>query len=115
VNGRLSPVFTPTEGIRQGDPMSLYLFLLCADEGLSSMLKFPGPQFLSKEIRVGIHAPWVSHLLFADDCLVFTQASEHGGQRITNILRIYQEGSGQMVNNAKSAIFFSANCNDDKK
>jgi hypothetical protein len=88
VNKRLSPVFTPTQGIRQGDPMSPYLFLLCA-EGLSSMLKFSSPQFLSKGIRVVIHAPWVSNLLFADDCLVFTQASEHGGQRLTDILRIY--------------------------
>jgi hypothetical protein len=78
VNGQLSNAFYPTRGIRQGDPMSPYLFLLCA-EGLSSMLKYSGPQFLSKGVQVGIHAPWVSHLLFADDCLVFTQASERGG------------------------------------
>ena len=62
VNGRLSETFTPTRGIRQGDPLSPYLFLLCA-EGLSSLLKNAGPQFLSKEVRVGIHAPWISHLL----------------------------------------------------
>ena len=64
---------------------------------------------------MGIHAPWVSHLLFADDCLVFTQASERGGARLANILRSYQEGSGQMVNLAKSAIFFSANCDNEMK
>ena len=64
VNGRLSQTFTPTWGIRQGDPLSPYLFLLCA-EGLSSLLKNVGPQFLSKGIRVGIHAPWISHLLSA--------------------------------------------------
>lgn len=94
VNVHLSHAFSPTRGIRQGDPMSPYLFLLCA-EGLSSMLKHVGPQFLSKGIRVGIRAPWVSHLLFADDCLVFTQASERGGTRLAEILRSYQEGSAK--------------------
>lgn len=114
VNGQLSNAFYPTRGIRQGDPMSPYLFLLCA-EGLSCMLKFSGPQFLAKGVRVGVHAPWVSHLLFADDCLVFMQASERAGQRLADILRTYQEGSDQMVNTAKSAIFFSENCDDNMK
>ena len=68
----LSNTFSPTRGIRQGDPMSPYLFLLCA-EGLSSLLKCTGPHFLAKGVRVGIHAPWV--------CLVSTQASERGGRR----------------------------------
>jgi hypothetical protein len=53
-------------------------FLLCI-EGFSSMLKFLGPNFLAKGVRVDIHAPWVSHLLFTDDCMVFMQASEQGG------------------------------------
>jgi hypothetical protein len=88
-------------------PMSPYLFLLCA-EGLSSMLKYVGPQFLSKGIRVEIRARWVSHSLFANDCLVFTQASEQGGTRLPEIICSYQEGSGQMVNVAKSAIFGEA-------
>jgi hypothetical protein len=77
---------------------------------LSYLLKHSGPQFLSKGIRVGIHAPWVSHLLFADDCLVFTQASDRGATRLRDLLQTYQEGSGQMVNLAKSAIFFSGKC-----
>ena len=70
VNGVFSEVFKPTRGIRQGDPISSYLFLLCG-EGFSSMIKRIGAAHLSKRIRVGIHAPWVSHLLFADDCLIF--------------------------------------------
>jgi hypothetical protein len=114
VNDSLSESFTPTRGIRQGDPLSPYLFLLCA-EGLSSLLKNVRLQFLSKGIRVGIHTPWVSHLLFADDCLIFTQATERGGQRLMEILHQYQRGSGQLVNMAKSAIYFSKNCNDDEK
>jgi hypothetical protein len=57
IDGNFSTVFPPTRGIRQGDPMSPYLFLLCA-EGLSSLLKARGPGFLCRGIRVGIHAPW---------------------------------------------------------
>jgi hypothetical protein len=72
---------------------------------------------------VGIHAPWISHLLFADDCLgffqldclVFTQASDRGANRLKDLLLTYQRGSGQMVNMSKSAIFFRANCEDSVK
>jgi hypothetical protein len=92
INGQFSEMFNPTRGIKQGDPISPYLFLLCA-EGLSSLLKFSGPNFLTKGTRVGIHAPWVSHLLFADDCLMFTQAAERAGRRLMDILQVYQEGS----------------------
>ena len=105
VNGKLSEPFMPSRGIRQGDPLSPNLFLLCA-EGLSSMLKNVGPQFLARGVRVGVHSPWISHLLFADDCLLFTQASEKGSQRLMDILNLYQRGSGQLVNMSKSANFF---------
>jgi hypothetical protein len=63
VNRHLSNDLSPSSGIRQGDPMSPFL----------------GPNFLAKGVRVGIHAPWVSHLLFVNDCMVFMQASERGG------------------------------------
>lgn len=85
VNGKLLEVFIPSRGIRHGDPLSPYLFLLCA-EGFSSMLQNVGPQYLSRGVRVGVHSPWISHLLFADDCLLFTQASERGAQLLVSIL-----------------------------
>jgi hypothetical protein len=54
---------------------------------------------------VGIHAPWLSHLLFADDCLVFVQASAQGASRLLSILEAYRASSGQLVNRAKSEVF----------
>lgn len=54
-------------------------------------------------------------MLFADDCVVFTEASQRGADRLKNILDIYSKGSGQMINRGKSAIFFSKNCSSDSK
>jgi hypothetical protein len=47
INDHISEVFSPSRGIRQGDPLSPYLFLFCA-EGLFCLLKHSGPQ-LSRE------------------------------------------------------------------
>lgn len=114
VNGVLSQSFRPSRGIRQGDPISPYLFLLCA-EGLSCFLKNMGLMFLSRGVHVGVHAPWISHLLFADDCIVFSEASQRGASRLQEALEVYSRGSGQMVNRDKSAVFFSRNCTDEMK
>jgi hypothetical protein len=74
------------------------------------MIKNIGPQFISRGVRVSRNAPWISHLLFAEDCLIFTQASKRGADRVAAILADYNRGSGQLVNKNKSAIFFSPNC-----
>ena len=70
---------------------------------------------LSRGVRVGIHSPWISHLFFADDCFVFSEASQRGASRLREILEICSRGSGQLVNREKSAIFFSNNCTDEMK
>lgn len=114
VNGLFSDSFIPTRGIRQGDPISPYLFLLCS-EGLSCMMRSIGPLYVSRGVRVSRNAPWISHLLFADDCLVFTQATERGAERVAAILEDYNRASGQLVNKSKSAVFFSPNCDEECK
>lgn len=61
------------------------------------------------------HAPWISYLLFADDCLIFTLATKRGAEHVAAILDDYNRGSGQLVNKHKSAVFFSPNCLQDYK
>lgn len=112
-NGFLTKPFRPSRGIRQGDPISPYLFLLCA-AGLSWLSKIVGPVHLARGVRVGIHAPWISHLLFADD-IVFSEASQRGAARLQHIMDVYSRGSGQMVNRDKSTVFFSTNCDEPVK
>lgn len=53
--------------------------------------------------------------MFADDCLIFSQASQGGAERISTILEEYRIGSGQLVNWANSTIFLSVNCSDELK
>lgn len=96
--------FTPSRGLRQGDPISPYLFLLCA-EGFTALLNYFGGNYVDRGIRVSVHSPWINHLLFADDSLIFMSASIQSGERLNEILRIYGDCSGQSVNREKSSIF----------
>ena len=52
-------------------------------------------------------APMISHLLFADDSLLFFRASMENAQEINDVLRVYCRASGQQVNMDKSSIFFA--------
>jgi hypothetical protein len=53
------------------------------------MLKNKGPNYIARGLRVSRHAPWVSHLHLADDCLVFSEATDESALRIVSILDDY--------------------------
>lgn len=74
INGALSPSFKPERGLRQGDPLSPYLFLLCA-EGFLALLHKAEADGLISGVRVCPAAPSVSHLLFADDSLILIRTT----------------------------------------
>lgn len=79
------------------------------------MVKNIGPLYISRGVRVSRSTPWISHLLFADDYLIFTPATKKGADRVAAILEDYNRGSGQLVNKHKSAVFFSPNCQPECK
>lgn len=93
VNGVLTEEFIPEQGLRQGDPLSPYLFLLCA-EGFSALLKRAEEEGRIHGIRICRGAPSVSHLLFTDDSLILCKANEQEVENLKEILRIYEECSG---------------------
>ncbi|KAL0324537.1 UNVERIFIED_CONTAM: putative mitochondrial protein [Sesamum calycinum] len=64
---------TPQRGLRQGDPLSPYLFLLCT-ESLSSLFREVADRGSVPGVAVCSEAPRISHLLFADDTMVFSPA-----------------------------------------
>lgn len=63
VNGKPTEIVTPHQGLRQGDPISPYLFLLCA-EGLGAMLQQAQDLNLIHGIAVAQGAPPITHLFF---------------------------------------------------
>lgn len=66
------------KGLRQGDPLSPYLFLICV-EGLSNMLDAAASNGEVHGCRIAPTAPTVSHLLFADDSFfIFSRYSGRG-------------------------------------
>ena len=73
-NGEKLESFHPSRGLRQGDPISPYLFLI-AEEGLSCLLKSSSQSSLLAGIKVAPTAPAVNYLLFADDSLLFFKAN----------------------------------------
>ncbi|KAH9656150.1 reverse transcriptase domain-containing protein [Citrus sinensis] len=104
----------PSRGLHQGDPLSPYLFILCA-EGLSALIRKNERAGLLHGVKVARGAPVVSHLFFADDCFLFFKATNSEAHVIKRILGVYGQGSGQMVNLSKSSIFFSSNVKEDVK
>ena len=104
----------PKRGLRQGDPLSPYLFLLCV-EGLSLSLRTATEAGSVTGCCVSRTAPSVTHLLFADDSFLFFKATTTETETIQGILNSYASYSGQAVNFQKSAIFFSANVRRDKQ
>jgi hypothetical protein len=108
-NGSPLDEFRPSRGIRQGDPISPYLFLIAA-EGLSGLLKQSRQSSLLKGIRVAPTAPAVNHLLFADDSLLFVKESHAGAIEVKEILEKYCLASGQQVNLDKYSVFFGKGC-----
>jgi hypothetical protein len=67
--------FQPSRGLRQGDPLSPYLFLFVAD-GLSRILQHEVNRGALYELKICRNAPSISHLLFADDTLMFLEATD---------------------------------------
>ena len=74
INGEPKGIISPSRGLRQRDPISPYLFLLCA-EGLTAMLKKEEAAGHLKGIVVCRGALRISHLLFANDSIVFCRAT----------------------------------------
>ena len=114
VNGELSDEIIPNRGLRQGDPLSPYLFLICA-EAFSCLLGAAEGNGELSGVKICQHVPSINHLLFADDSLLLLKVDEWSATHLQNILSLYEDCSGQTINKDKSSVMFSKNTKSFEK
>ncbi|KAK9951083.1 hypothetical protein M0R45_006545 [Rubus argutus] len=108
INGKTGESFHPSRGLRQGDPLSPYLFLFTTDV-LSALIQEACASGNLTGIRLSHSGPSHSHLFFADDSLFFLKGFTANCSELMRILKVYCDASGQLVNLDKSSVFFSPN------
>lgn len=107
LNGKQFGALQPGRGLRQGDPLSPYLFIFCV-EAFISMMERAVEQGRLHGVQVAPSAPTVSNLCFADDTVIYCQASMQEAEEILSILDRYAQASGQIINLEKSSMTFGA-------
>ncbi|XP_010462992.1 PREDICTED: uncharacterized protein LOC104743634 [Camelina sativa] len=105
LNGSSYGYFRPERGLRQGDPLSPFLFILCVEALVHIMNKAELEGRLTG-MKLNSSCPSIQHLLFADDNLFLCQANLPECFEFLKCLRLYGAASGQEINFQKSAITF---------
>ncbi|CAL9233674.1 unnamed protein product, partial [Arabidopsis halleri] len=111
-NGERTDSFKPLRGLQQGDPLSPYLFVLCM-ERLCHLIERAVTDKRWKPISLSQRGPKLSHMCFADDLILFAEASVAQIRVIRGVLESFCTASGQKVSLEKSKIFFSDNVSRD--
>ncbi|KAL0406193.1 UNVERIFIED_CONTAM: putative mitochondrial protein [Sesamum latifolium] len=104
----------PQRGLRQGDPLSPYVFLLCT-ESLISLFHYANERGDVSGMAICRGAPKIFHRLFADDTMIFCPANPSIGGHVCRTLETYRKASGQEINMTRSAAAFSCNAPVDTR
>lgn len=100
-DGHTSEWFQPKRGIRQGDPISPLIFVLCV-ERLSHLINNSIERGRWKGIKLSRNSPNLSHLFFADDMVLFGEATVEHAEEMIKCLRTFCKQFGQTINVHKS-------------
>lgn len=103
INGAPFGFLNPTRGIRQGDPLSPSLFVIYM-EMLSRLLTLEENSNHFKEIKICRYSPSISHLMFADDLLIFCRANTDDAICIKMILERISISSSEIANSIPSTL-----------
>ncbi|WOL19714.1 hypothetical protein Cni_G28516 [Canna indica] len=106
INGVNSRHFESKKGLRQGDPLSPYLFIIL-EQLLSEMMNVA-----VKERKIDsfmFEENVISHTLFADDIVFFIKGNSKSCKNLKTLLSEYCSISGQKLNLSKSEVIFPSN------
>ena len=95
----------PTRGIRQSDPLSPYLFLICS-KALNQQLQHAARSEVIRGFSLCTNGPRINHLFFADDTLLFCHASRGDLEAILKLLQLYEQAFRVKLNRDKTTVFF---------
>lgn len=105
VNGSPSVPFSPSRGIRQGDPLSPFLFVILM-EGLSRYIHKAKAEGKISGLHPFSSLPATTHQQFADDTMLHGSPTVKDAKAFKNILSLFRKASGMEINHSKSTIFF---------
>lgn len=109
VNGEPKGLINPTRGLRQGDPISPFIFLLCT-EGLHGFIQKVAITRDITGFALCKRGPKITHLFFVDDSLLFCKTTSRECRKVMELLIKYEIVSSQ--NRDKTALFFSGSVNE---
>lgn len=92
--------------LRQGDPISPYLFILLSELLSRMLLKLEAYENI-QGVRFGRSGPALSHIFFVDDIMLFCKANVENVNEINLCLEQYCNWTGQKINIEKYGCFFS--------
>ncbi|KAJ0442970.1 putative RNA-directed DNA polymerase [Helianthus annuus] len=104
INGSPTQEFTCYRGLRQGDPLSPFLFII-AMEALTGVMKKACSIGIYEGIRLANQGSVISHFLYADDVVFTGNWANYSVKNLSRILRCFYLSSGLRVNLAKSSVF----------
>ena len=94
VNGEPKGLIHPSRSLRQGDPLSPFIFLLCT-EGLHGLIKNVASKGDINGFSLCRKGPKLTHLFFVDDSLLFCKANSTECSKVMDLLSMYEDVSGQ--------------------
>ncbi|GJV46735.1 putative RNA-directed DNA polymerase, eukaryota, reverse transcriptase zinc-binding domain protein, partial [Tanacetum coccineum] len=112
INGSPTSEFNVRRGLRQGDPLSPFLFIIIM-EGLHVALTDSVRSGLIRGINFGSPDLNLSHLFFADDVIITTDWNVHDLDNVIRIFQVFFLASGLKINIHKSSIYGIGVASDD--
>ncbi|GJS36768.1 RNA-directed DNA polymerase, eukaryota, reverse transcriptase zinc-binding domain protein [Tanacetum coccineum] len=112
VNGSPTSEFSLKKGLRQGDPLSPFLFIIVM-EGLHIALKDGLTANLFQGVKIGSSEIQLSHLFYADDVIILFEWNQCDMDNIICILNVFYLASGLKINISKSNLYGVGVSSDD--